>query len=47
MEGKVIADYKLDTDYKSKGSDPAIKQVNQVEEEVNSNAEHARIVLSH
>ena len=30
-EGKVIADYNLDEDYKSEGSDPEIKPVEEVE----------------
>ena len=36
-EGKVIADYDLDVDYKSEGSDPDIEAVD--EEEKNSEAE--------
>ena len=40
-EGKVIADYEPDVDYKPEGSEPKIKPVKEVEE--NSDAEYLKL----
>ena len=40
-EGKVIADYDLDVDYESEGSDPEIKPVD--EEDENSDTEYVKM----
>ena len=41
--GKAVTDYDLDIDYKTEGSDPDIKPVN--EEKENSDAEYAKMEL--
>ena len=46
IDGKAIADYMLDIDYKPEGSDPEIKLVNQVQEEEDPNAKHAKMEIS-
>ena len=44
-EGKVIADNELDIDYKPKGLEPDIEPVDHEEEDMNSDAEHAKMEL--
>ena len=46
-EGKVIAGYKPDVDYKPEGSDPEIKPVDHNKEEENSGAEYVKMEFPH
>ena len=41
--GENTADYELDIDYRSEGSDPEIKLVNQVDKKVNSDTDYAKM----